>query len=80
MCAVRDTHSNVSLFAYQPEYFEVLPGYDITAWISLFAPAGAPNEAIQKVHAANVKALAKPDVVAKLAAVGMTPAPMSPTS
>lgn len=61
-----------------PALAEVLPGYDITAWIALFAPAGTAGEAINAVHQATAKALAKPDVVSRLAAVGMTPAPMAP--
>ncbi len=61
-----------------PAIAEVLPGYDLAAWLSLFAPAGTPKDAIQKIHAATVKALAKPEIVAKLAAIGLTPAPLGP--
>lgn len=61
-----------------PAIAEVLPGYDLAAWLSLFAPAGTPKDVIQKVHQATVKALAKPEVVAKLAAIGLTPNPLGP--
>jgi len=43
------------------------------AWLSLFAPAGTPKDIIQKLYLATGKALAKPDVVTKLAAIGLTP-------
>jgi tripartite-type tricarboxylate transporter receptor subunit TctC len=61
-----------------PAIAEVLPGYDLAAWLSLFAPAGTPKDAIQKIHQATGKALAKPEIVAKLAAIGLTPTPLGP--
>jgi tripartite-type tricarboxylate transporter receptor subunit TctC len=61
-----------------PAIAEVLPGYDLAAWLSLFAPAGTPKDIIQKLYLATGKALAKPDVVAKLAAIGLTPTPLGP--
>ena len=57
---------------------EVLPGYDLVAWLSLFAPAGTLRDAIQKIHHAAGKALAKPEIVAKLAAIGLTPTTLGP--
>jgi tripartite-type tricarboxylate transporter receptor subunit TctC len=52
-----------------------LPGYDFTFWFGLFFPAGAPQAAIDKVHAAMVKGLAKPDVRDKIALQGMDATP-----
>jgi len=52
-----------------------LPGYDFTFWFGLFVPAGTPPAAVQKVHAAMVKGLAKPDVRDKIALQGMDPTP-----
>ena len=52
-----------------------LPGYDFTFWFGLFAPAGTPREAIQRVHAALNKGLAKPDVRDKIALQGMDATP-----
>jgi tripartite-type tricarboxylate transporter receptor subunit TctC len=54
-----------------------LSGYDFTFWFGLFAPAGTPREAIQRVHAALNKGLAKADVRDKIALQGMdaTPSP-----
>jgi len=52
-----------------------LPGYDFTFWFGLFAPAGTPREAIQRVHAALNKGLAKQDVRDKIALQGMDATP-----
>jgi len=61
-----------------PALSEVLPGYDIDAWIAFIGPKGLPKEIAQKLHDATVKALAKPDVQARLATVGFTPSPLEP--
>ncbi|MBV9191875.1 MAG: tripartite tricarboxylate transporter substrate binding protein [Betaproteobacteria bacterium] len=52
-----------------------LPGYDFTFWFGLFVPAGTPPAAIQRLHAAMVKGLAKPDVKDKIALQGMDATP-----
>jgi tripartite-type tricarboxylate transporter receptor subunit TctC len=61
-----------------PALSETLPGYDIDAWIATFGPKGLPKEIAQKLHDATAKALAKPELQAKLAAVGFTPALLGP--
>jgi len=58
-----------------------LPGYDFTFWFGLFVPAGSPPAAIQRLHAAAVKGLAKPEVRDKIALQGMDATPSkSPTA
>ena len=52
-----------------------LPGYDFTFWFGLFVPAGTPPAAIQRLHAAMVKGLAKGDVRDKIALQGMDATP-----
>jgi tripartite-type tricarboxylate transporter receptor subunit TctC len=52
-----------------------LPGYDFTFWFGLFVPAGTPPPAIQRLHAALAKGLAKPDVRDKIALQGMDARP-----
>jgi tripartite-type tricarboxylate transporter receptor subunit TctC len=52
-----------------------LPGYDFTFWFGLFVPAGTPPAAIQRLHAALNKGLAKPEVREKIALQGMDATP-----
>lgn len=47
-----------------------LPGFDAYTWYGMAAPAGVPNEVVQKLHAETVKALAPADVRQKLEQVG----------
>lgn len=61
-----------------PALSETLPGYDIDAWIATIGPKGLPPAIAQKLHDATQRALAKPEVQAKLATVGFTPAPLGP--
>src|ERR687887_44013 len=52
-----------------------LPGYNFTFWFGLFVPAGTPAAAIERLHGAMVKGLAKPEVRDKIALQGMDPTP-----
>lgn len=60
-----------------PTMADTLPGYDITAWFALLAPAGTPKDVVQKVQDATIKAVAKRDVQDKLGLIGMQSAPMT---
>ena len=55
-----------------------MPGFDISTWFGLLAPAGTPPEVIAKWNAAVVKALNSPDVREKMLAQGAEPAPTTP--
>ena len=55
-----------------------LPGYDISSWQALFAPAGTPHEIIARLHAEVAKILHEPDVTARLAELGADPGGMTP--
>jgi tripartite-type tricarboxylate transporter receptor subunit TctC len=55
-----------------------LPGFDISTWFGLLAPAGTPADVIAKWNAEVVKALNAPDVREKMLAQGAEPAPTSP--
>jgi tripartite-type tricarboxylate transporter receptor subunit TctC len=48
------------------------PGFELEAWVALFAPAGTPPEAIAKLTAAAREALRSPEAVEKIRATGMT--------
>jgi tripartite-type tricarboxylate transporter receptor subunit TctC len=47
------------------------PGFDYTSWSGLFAPAKTPATIVRKLHLETRKALALPDVRAKLADLGV---------
>jgi len=55
-----------------------LPGFDISTWYGLFAPAGTPAAIVGKWNADVTKILTTPDVRAKLMADGAEPAPDTP--
>ena len=46
-------------------------GFEATSWFALLAPAGTPQPIVRKIHGETVKALAQPDVRAKLTDMGM---------
>jgi tripartite-type tricarboxylate transporter receptor subunit TctC len=48
-----------------------LPGYDANTWGGILAPAGTPKDIVAKLNAEFNKALAAPDVRAKLTASGI---------
>jgi tripartite-type tricarboxylate transporter receptor subunit TctC len=47
------------------------PGFEFTNWYGLLAPANTPATIVRKLHLETVKALARADVRAKLAGLGM---------
>ena len=55
-----------------------LPGYELTQWYALLAPAKTPPEIIATLNAAMRKALADPDVAKRLTSEGGLPSPTSP--
>ena len=48
------------------------PGFELEAWVALFAPAGTPPEAINRLTAAVKEALASPEAMEKIRVTGMT--------
>jgi len=54
-----------------------LSNADAEFWVGLFAPAGTPVDVVQRLNREINSALAAPEVVEKLAALGATPRPMS---
>jgi len=49
-----------------------LPGFQFNSWFTIMAPAGTPKEIVGRLYAEVVKALADPDVRAKLVDQGLT--------
>jgi tripartite-type tricarboxylate transporter receptor subunit TctC len=52
-----------------------LPGLYMASWFGLFAPKGAPKDAVAKINAAMVQTLAEPDVRKKIIDLGLDIAP-----
>jgi tripartite-type tricarboxylate transporter receptor subunit TctC len=48
-----------------------LPGFDVSTWLGLLAPAGTPTAVVRRLHQESTKVLAMPDVAAKLNELGM---------
>jgi tripartite-type tricarboxylate transporter receptor subunit TctC len=61
-----------------PTMAEELPGFDVTIWNGLSAPAGTPKAVVDKLWSAIAKALVDSEVVSRLTALGLEPAPMGP--
>ena len=57
---------------------ETLPGFDVSAWNGMVAPAGTPKDVIDRLHAAMVDALASPNVTKRFTEMGVTPRAMQP--
>jgi tripartite-type tricarboxylate transporter receptor subunit TctC len=57
-------------FPELPTIGEFYPGYEVTIWLALFAPAGTPEAVLVRLRAAVEKALAAPEVAQRLSAAG----------
>jgi tripartite-type tricarboxylate transporter receptor subunit TctC len=55
-----------------------VPGYEVTVWFGLVAPAGTPREVIQKLNSETLRILAMPDVRERFLAQGVEPAGGTP--
>ncbi|WP_207538485.1 Bug family tripartite tricarboxylate transporter substrate binding protein [Sabulicella rubraurantiaca] len=56
-----------------PAIAETVPGYDMTSWIGVFAPAGTPASAIDRLGQSVRTALTDPEVRRRLEASGSEP-------
>ena len=54
-------------------------GFDMGSWQAVFAPAGTPKPIVDRLHAEIMKAIATPDIQARLKSFGMVPSSMTPT-
>jgi len=55
-----------------PTVGETLPGYELTNWFGLVAPAATPRAAVAKIHGDVVKVLRDPAITEKLSGMGAT--------
>ena len=56
-----------------PAIAETLPGFEATSWVGVVGPAGVPAPILNKLAAAFHAAMADPEVVTRLKALGATP-------
>src|SRR2546426_116021 len=59
-----------SEFPELPAIGEFYPGYEVTIWLALFAPAGTPEPVLSRLRTAVAKALTAPEVKERLNAAG----------
>jgi tripartite-type tricarboxylate transporter receptor subunit TctC len=55
-----------------------VPGYELTVWFGLVAPAGTPRDIVQKLNAESLRILAMPDVRERFLAQGVEPQGSTP--
>lgn len=57
---------------------ETVPGFEMTPWWGLFAPAGTPPDVVARLNTETVRILALPDIKANYANLGMTAVSSTP--
>lgn len=53
-----------------------LPGFEATPWLGLGARAGTPRDVVNRLNDAATRALTRPEVVGRMAKMGIEPRPM----
>lgn len=61
-----------------PAIAETVPGFEMSPWWGLFAPAGTPREIVARINAETVRLLALPDIKGAYAHLSMTAASNTP--
>jgi len=61
-----------------PTVGETLPGFDVTNWVGLFAPAGTPPEIVRRWNAEVLRVMQAPEMRARLAGEGARFVPTTP--
>jgi tripartite-type tricarboxylate transporter receptor subunit TctC len=64
--------SRTPLLPGVPTVGETLPGYELTNWFGLVAPAATPGAVVARIHADVVRVLKDPSIAEKLSAMGAT--------
>jgi tripartite-type tricarboxylate transporter receptor subunit TctC len=70
--------TRVKQFPDVPAIAETVPGYEFTAWVACFAPAGTPKAIVDKLNAELKIALSDPDVAKKLITQTLDPMHATP--
>ena len=61
-----------------PAIAETLPGFSNTTWFGLLGPAGTPKAVVDRINAEMRRAVANPEFVSQLVAIGLEPASSTP--
>jgi len=61
-----------------PAISEVLPGFEATAWVGIFAPARTPSRIVLKIQGETRRIFGQPDVQQRMRELGATPVASSP--
>jgi tripartite-type tricarboxylate transporter receptor subunit TctC len=61
-----------------PAFAEDVPGFDVSLWYGLVAPAGTPREILHKVYDAMAKGMNTPEMKARLGATGLEVSTIGP--
>jgi tripartite-type tricarboxylate transporter receptor subunit TctC len=61
-----------------PPLADAVPGFDVTSWFAFFVPKGTPRPIIDRIQADVRRALAEPEVKAKMAALAAESAGSTP--
>ena len=72
------SEQRVKQFPDIPAIGESVPGFEITAWVGCFVPAGTPRSMVDRLNSELRKVLADPGVAAKLNALTLEPMYMTP--
>jgi tripartite-type tricarboxylate transporter receptor subunit TctC len=61
-----------------PAIAEVLPGFEATAWVGIFAPAKTPPDIAYKIQTETRKIVQLPDIASRMRELGATPVASPP--
>jgi tripartite-type tricarboxylate transporter receptor subunit TctC len=67
------SETRTTQFPQVPAIAETVPGFEITSWFACFVPAATPKPIIDRLNAELRKAVADPDISAKLSAQVLDP-------
>jgi tripartite-type tricarboxylate transporter receptor subunit TctC len=73
------TKERLPAFPDLPSLSETNPGFEITSWNGLFAPAGTPSHVVERLAREAAAAAQDPEVVDRLTKLGITPVGNSPS-
>jgi tripartite-type tricarboxylate transporter receptor subunit TctC len=64
-------------YPHVPSVAELVPDFAVTGWFVLVAPRGTPEDVVARLAAEIATSAAQPDVVTRMATLGMYPMPMA---